>query len=81
MTGVLLSAYSTVARWIALCLVRSCCLCLLFSFSFFFVLVNLLLELGLATFCLPAFHFYNKSFLSPDNSEVPKAGILAGKAL
>lgn len=34
-TGVLLSTYSTVARSIALPLVRSCCLCLVLSFFFF----------------------------------------------
>ena len=78
-TGVLLSAYSTVARSIALPLVRSCCLCLVLSF-FFSLLVNLLLELGLATFCLPAFHFNNQSFFKSWLLEVPKARFLACKA-
>ena len=38
-TSVLLSAYSTVARSIALPLVRSCCLCLVLSFFLFFCLL------------------------------------------
>lgn len=72
-TGVLLSAYSTVACSTALPLVC------FGAFFLFFWLVNLLLELGLATFCLPAFHFSNKSFLSLYSSRCPKREFLQVK--
>ena len=73
--------------WRVYCLVRirpwrarqPCLLSVLVLSFFFFWLVNLLLELGLATFCLPAFHFSNKSFVSLYSSRCPKREFLQVK--
>lgn len=81
-TGVLLSAYSTVARSIALPLVRSCCLCLVLSFFlFFFCLLICFWSLASLLSVCQLFISITSLFLSLDSSKCPNRDFLHVKRL